>query len=215
MRRITLIFAGLLMLIAMLGLLFFSGAIYDAENKYNVEAFFFETNPRASQRIQAPVSVNDIPDKVLRDMIIERFVNEYFYVIPYEQNAVNRQELKNADGKKTALRGLSRPKVYETWQETVAPEIVDLAEQKVLRTVQVSSITESESGHLIVEYVLKTWDEPNNPLVGPQISTGSLYLEVTKNPIRVEQTEEALKRLQRGEDPVSAFTFKILGVVQN
>ena len=68
---------------------------------------------------------------------------------------------------------------------------------------------------MIVEYVLKTWDEPNNPLVGPQISTGSLYLEVTKNPIRVEQTEEALKRLQRGEDPVSAFTFKILGVVQN
>lgn len=215
MRRLALILVGLLILVMMLGLLFFSGAIYDAEKKYTIETFFFEPNAQSARRISPPVSADNIPDKVLRELIIRRFVNEYFYVIPDINNATKRQNFKNTDGTETALWGLSNdPKIYQEWAETVAPEIIELAGQNALRIVEVTGISESESGHWVVNYMLKTWNQPNNVLALPEITTGSLYLNVKKQPIRVRQSQEALDRLQRGVDPVSAFTFEILDVVQ-
>lgn len=216
MRRLALILVGLLILVTMLGLLFFSGAIYDAEKKYTVETFFFEPNSQSARRITPPVSASNIPDKVLRELIIRRFVNEYFYVIPDIDNANKRQIFRNTDGTQTALWGLSAnsKKVYTEWAETVAPGIIELAHQNALRIVEVTGISESESGHLVVDYVLKTWTKPNDVLALPELTTGALYLDIEKQPIRVKQSQEALDRLQNGVDPVSAFTFEVLDVVQ-
>lgn len=216
MRRLALILVGLLILVMMLGLLFFSGAIYDAEKKYTVETFFFEPNSQSERRIKPPVSAGNIPDKVLRELIIRRFVNEYFYVIPDVDNANKRQNFRNTDGTETALWGLSAdsPKIYTTWAETVAPEIIELAGQNALRIVEVTGISESESGHLVVDYVLKTWTKPNDVMALPELTMGALYLDIKKQPVRVKQSQEALDRLKNGVDPVSAFTFEILDVVQ-
>ncbi len=217
MKRVFVIFIGVCMLITMFGMLFFSGAIYDAEKKYTVDTFFFEPNDKSSDRVMPPVAVNDMTEKFLRGKIISRFIHEYFYVIPDIKNAEARAEFMNTDGTPNILWFNSVPSVSDKWAKTVAPEIVELAGKGVLRTVwvDVDNITKSESGHLVVKYELRTWTQPNNVLALPEVTKGSLYLDVSKNPIRVEQTEEALQRLQDGYDPITVFNFGILGLEQN
>ncbi len=216
MTQSRLIIICVSLLLAMLGLLFFAGAIYDAEDKFTVDAFFFEPNHRAAQRILPPSSADDIPQKNLREWLIARFVHEYFYVIPSGQNARNRLEKYDGNGKINALFGLSNPKVYQDWQKNVAPEIVSMADKKFLRTVQLSpDITEDESGYLIVKYTLQTWDKPNDVLAQPSVQYGTLYINVSKGPIHVIQTEKTLNALLDGQDPASAFNFKILDIEQH
>ena len=217
MKKTFMIFLGFLLLITMLGLLFFSGAIYDAEEKHKIESFFFEPNAQANRRISAPVSVDSIPYDFLRDMMLARFINEYFYIIPDVDNAQKRLLFQNPNGKeKTALYNLARGRksVCDTWAKTVAPDIVDLAGKNVLRTANILNISESDSGHLVVEYELKTWTKPNDILAKPDVTVGKIYINVTKPPIRVVQTKEALERLQKGKDPMSAFSFEVLDVIQ-
>ena len=67
---------------------------------------------------------------------------------------------------------------------------------------------------VIVEYELKTWDSPNDVMAMPDVTRGVLYMDITKKPIRVLQTADALDRLKNGVDPVSAFTFGVLDVIQ-
>ena len=218
MKRIVLILTGIFMMITMLGLLFFSGAIYDAEKKYSVDTYFFEPDSQSARRVLPPASVDSIPSKMLRNLIIARFVNEYFYVIPDVNNAEKRTEFEDVDGKVTALWGLvptGKKMVCKNWAKNVAPEIKQLAEKMALRMVRISKISESESGHLVIEYELRTWYNPNNPMAKPVVTNGELYLSVTSDPVRMEQTEEVLQRLKEGVDPVSAFKFNILDVVQN
>ena len=217
MKRSVFMFLCFLMLIAMLGLLFFAGAIYDAGQKHTIDTFFFEPNYKSAQRILPPVSANSMTDNFLREKIIARFVNEYFYVIPDTNNARMRVNGKNTDGTKTVLKGLTKYKtaIFENWAKTVAPEIVSLADKKVLRTVRIMpEITESESGHLIVRYELKTWTKPNDVLARPETTFGELYLDTTKGPIHIEQTEEALQKLKQGNDPVSVFMYYVFDVAQ-
>ena len=217
MKRYMLILSGLLLLATMLGLLFFAGAIYDAESKYNIETFFFQKQDKAENRINTPISPDDLSNTVLRNMIIERFLNEYFYVIPDVKNAEMRKDFMNTDKTKTALYGLSysNPRISKNWAENVAPQIIELAQNHALRIVRLVNVSESEGGYLIVKYELTTWDKPNDVLAIPTVTTGELYLSVSREPVRVLQTADALNRLVNGVDPVSAFNFRILDVVQN
>lgn len=214
MKKYGLMFFIFFMLICMLGLLFFTGAIYDAENKSDIQTFFFEPGTKSANRISVPVSADEMPDNFLRDMIIARFVHEYFYVIPSRENAEKRLNFVDYNGKHTALRGLlsQRESVYKDWAENIGPEIVKLANDKAMRTVRVVDISETESGHLVVKYQLKTWTKPNDVFAQPVITDGVMFLSVTRGPIHVEQTQEVLNRLKTGDDPISAFNFRILDV---
>ena len=199
----------------MLGLLFFAGAIYDAEQKYTVETFFFEPDLKSNKRMLPPVSVDALSENTLRRRLIGRFMHEYFYVIPDVNNALMRSKFKNEDGTETALKVRSEQRVYKDWAENVAPEIIELAEQGVLRTVRVlPNITESKSGHLVVPYELRTWTKPNDVLAQPEVTTGELYLDIRKETITVIQTQDALDLLKKGTDPMAVFTFKVKGVTR-
>lgn len=216
LRKLFLFLIGLLMLASMLGLLFFAGAIYDSQEKHTIETFFWEPNSQSKNRVSAPVSADDTPDKFLRDSLIARFMNEYFYVIPDTNNANARAEFVNTDGTLTALRGLSQKSVSSKWRNTIAPEIQDMAARGAMRQVEVLEIADAETGHLVVNYRLKTWNEPNNLFAMPDITYGSIYLNVTRDPIHVNQTKEVLDLLRDGTDPAAAFayTFQILDVPQ-
>lgn len=219
MRQSGWILTGFCMLVMMLALVFFTAAIYDAEKKYRVETYFFESNTRSEQRVTAPVSADDIPQSVLREKIVEHFLHDYFYVIPDTNDAHMRVDgFKNTDNSFNAVWGMrANLDMPKKWQKNVGQEILDLASHNAMRSVQlVGDITESESGHLVVKYKLKTWNKPNDVMAKPTETVGNLYLEVTKAPIRVEQTEDVLERLKKGWDPVSAFErFKIIDVIQN
>jgi hypothetical protein len=208
-----LFFVGLIMLASMLGLLFFAGAIYDAEEKQTIETFFFEPNAASSARVDAPISADDMPDTFLRDKLIARFMNEYFYVIPDVNNAEERAECMNTDGTVNALCGMSK-KVSKDWRENIAPEIKEMAANGVMRRVEVLGITEAESGHLVVNYRLQTWTQPNNVLAMPEVTIGNLYMDVTRDPIQVRQTKDVLDKLRAGIDPAYAFNFSVIDVPQ-
>ena len=214
MRKLLWFFTGVLMLASMLGLLFFAGAIYDAESKYTIETFFWEPDAAADARVSVPVSATDMPESFLREQLIARFVNEYFYVIPDVENANMRAEFRNTDGTLTALRIMSYSSVRNNWQKNVAPEIQDLATNGAMRQVEVLGISQAETGHLVVNYRLKTWTEPNNVLAAPVVTVGNLYMDVTPDPVTVLQTQDVLDGLLHGLDPVYAFTFRITDMPQ-
>jgi len=213
MKKSVLIFVAAILLVAMLGSLFFAGAIYDAENKADIDTFFFEPGISPDQRIEMPVDAENIPVNRLRQMLISRFVNEYFYVIPVVENATARSNLAGADSKSVSpLVGLSAPNVTKKWQQTVAPDIVKMTEDKMLRFVDVRKISEAESGHLTVEYELRTWTRPNDVLAKPEIEKGTMYIELKDQPLKVDNSQETVQNLQEGYDPASAFKFFILSV---
>ena len=216
MREYKNILIGFCMMLVMLGMVFFTGAIYDAENKNKIETYFFEPNNKSSDRISIPMSPDNMTQNALREKIVEHFLYEYFYVIPDENNAQMRTTaFRNTDGTETPLMGdrLVSPGVSKKWAATVGPEIMELASKHGLRTVELLGVSESESGHLVVDYKLKTWNQSNDVFARPIETTGRLLLYVENQPIVTKQTQDALERLQNGTDPVSAFTFKIRDVV--
>lgn len=216
MRKLFLFLGGLLLLASMLGLLFFAGAIYDAEQKHKIETFFFETNAESGGRVATPIAADDMSPISLRDSLIARFINEYFYVIPDDWNAAARAECLNTDNTLTALCGLATASVSKNWKNTMAPEIKEMADAGAMRQVKVLSVSEAESGHLVVGYQLTTWNEPNNVLARPIVTVGNLYLDVTHEPVRANQTQDVLNQLSAGVDPAYAFadSFRILDVLQ-
>lgn len=215
MKRSGLIFTGIVMLVLMLGLLFFAGAIYDSEQKSVVETYFFEPNTLSSQRVGAPVSPDSMTQNYLREKIIEHFLYEYFYVIPYETNARMRiEQLRNTDNTATMFNVRVKRDVVEKWRSDVGPAIQDLANKHGLQTVQLLDIADSESGYLIVDYKLKTWTKPNDVLAKPIETVGRMLINIMNKPIQISQTTEVLERLQQGIDPISAFDFNILDVIQ-
>ena len=104
--------------------------------------------------------------------------------------------------------------VVEKWRSDVAPAIQDLANKHGLQTVQLLDIADSESGYLIVDYKLKTWTKPNDVLAKPIETVGRMLINIMNKPIQILQTTEVLERLQQGIDPISAFDFNILDVIQ-
>ena len=98
----------------------------------------------------------------------------------------------------------------------MAPEIKEMADAGAMRQVKVLSVSEAESGHLVVGYQLTTWNEPNNVLARPIVTVGNLYLDVTHEPVRANQTQDVLNQLSAGVDPAYAFadSFRILDVLQ-
>ncbi len=215
MNKVKYILIGFCMLVVMLGLVFFTGAIYDAENKNKIETYFFEPNNKSSDRISIPLSPDNMTQNALREKIVEHFLYEYFYVIPDENNARMRtMDFRNTDGTPTPLGAIVRERARTQWATNVGPDIMDLATKNGMRTVELLGISESESGHLVVDYKLKTWNQSNDVLARPIETTGRLLLYIENKPITVKQTQETLDYLQRGVDPVSAFDFYIHDVIQ-
>ena len=215
MNKVKYILIGFCMLVVMLGLVFFTGAIYDAENKNKIETYFFEPNNKSSDRISIPLSPDNMTQNALREKIVEHFLYEYFYVIPDENNARMRtMDFRNTDGTPTPLCAIVRERARTQWATNVGPDIMDLATKHGMRTVELLGISESESGHLVVDYKLKTWNQSNDVLARPIETTGRLLLYIENKPITVKQTQETLDYLQRGVDPVSAFDFYIHDVIQ-
>ena len=215
MNKVKYILIGFCMLVVMLGLVFFTGAIYDAENKNKIETYFFEPNNKSSDRISIPLSPDNMTQNALREKIVDHFLYEYFYVIPDENNARMRtMDFRNTDGTPTPLGAIVRERARTQWATNVGPDIMDLATKHGMRTVELLGISESESGHLVVDYKLKTWNQSNDVLARPIETTGRLLLYIENKPITVKQTQETLDYLQRGVDPVSAFDFYIHDVIQ-
>ncbi len=211
MKKILMFFAGLLLLVLVFGAIFLTGAIYDAGEKRTVDTYFFRPNNLSTERPGELEPLSDIGDTRLIDMLITRYVAEYFGILP----GVNY-----ADGRGSSngmLANTSSASVFRDWQANVAPEIQNMAVKGMMRTVNVvGDITRPGNGdYWRADYELRTWQTPNNLATGPVVTTGTVFLKVRYEPgIRESVVERGMHQyLENGGDPAGFFKFMVQEVV--
>lgn len=213
MKRLTLYLLGILTMMLMCTALFLSGAIYDAWNKSQTETYFFQPDNLSSQRPGVPAGPEDLGESKMRDRLIQKFVTEYFYVWPGDDNIESRA------GKYGALNWLSSRNVLAEWLETMAPEIQQMSNNRMFRTATVDTNTifrPTESDYWSVEYELKTWTTPNDPNATPEIQRGKMFLQIVyETGIRDSILERGIHSvLDEVSDPVVLFKFRVIDIIQ-
>lgn len=206
MRKLIVFLSGLLLLLIMFAALCLSGAIYDAGQKMAIDTYFFQPNEHYADRVDVPTTPDAIGSVAMRDMLIEKFITEYFYVIPDVNNIAQRTNLK------TSVLRIMAPNVFQEWTTKVVPTLQQMAEEKKLRTVSVTNIDKApdQENYWIIEYELTTWEKPNDFSVLPTVTNGQLYIKLLyedglRRPKRKESIEQTL---ESGMDP--SVVFKIL-----
>lgn len=207
MKKFWLFLSGLLLLLLMFTALFFAGAIFDVGQKINIETYFFQPEENYIKRPGTPLSPQDFGMQNMRDLLIQRYLTEYFYVIPNTDDITQRIEGRGA------LPKLSTEAVFEKWVKDIAPQIQSMAEKNMLRTVEVLGVNQAPKSpnYLQVEYELKTWGKSNDFSVAPETERGVAYMQIEFKP---EQKIEIGKKsatdfLENGGDPIAIFDFRV------
>ena len=213
MKKLILFLSGLVLMCLTFGMVVVGAAIYDTASQQTVDTFFFQPANLSSQRIDKPKAINELTGDEIRTMLVDKFVTEYFYVIPDEKNAVARQEGK------IGLRGhMASAEEFNKWSETVAPEIVEMASAGVLRMARVvdMELPADSENWWTVTYELTTWPVPNALAQNPEITRGIMYLKLSYKPgIRPTMDNEPFdmaKFLEKGGDPSLIFMFRVDGI---
>lgn len=208
MRKLIAFLSGLLLLLIMFAALCLSGAIYDAGQKTAIDTYFFQPNEYYADRVDVPSTPADIGSDAMRDMLIAKFITEYFYVIPDVNNIAQRTNLKTS-----VIKIMARDDVFQEWVTKVVPVLQQMAEEKKLRTVTVTNIyaAPDQANYWIVEYELVTWEKPNDFSVLPIVTNGQMYIKLLyedglRRPIKKESIEQTL---ESGRDPSVVFKIRI------
>ncbi len=205
MRKILLFLGGVLLIVLVFGALFLATAIYDTGSKTIIEPYFFQPDDNYSRRPGVPATAADFGDDKMRDNLIAKYVTEYFYVTP-DTDAVSERMTAP-----TSLRRMSTGPVFQKWLDTVAPQIEEMAKQRMLRTVSVISITPASDKYLRVEYELHTWRTPNDFSTPPEVTHDTLFMDVAyKSGMRDMVGNMTVEEyLETGGDPAAVFYFGI------
>ena len=210
MKKLIVFLSGLLLLLIMFAALCLSGIIYDTSQKMAIEPYFFQPDEHFAQRPGVPATSYELGEDVVRNMLIERFMTEYFYVIPDINDIMQRMT------NKSLLAYMSAADVFQNWLNNVAPTLQKMAEEKKLRLVQVTNVTQAENAqdYWIVEYDLITWDTPNDMSAVPTVTHGQLYLNLFSSPqMRQKLYETPIEKLlEQGTDPIVALRFGVRSV---
>lgn len=211
MKRLAGYIIGLLILFGMFAMMFVAATINDAADKIAVETFFMRTDVTNDALSDLPRKMSDISNKRIRDWLIQKFVVEYFYVVPDEDNIAKRIQEKRYSA---PLYYLASPKVFEKWVKTEAEQIQKLAARNVMRTVTVFDeiLKLPGSNYWMVDYELKTWYKPNDIGDTPVIERGTMYVGIKGDdaPIRLGSSIEKIgQALKNGINPSGIFSFEI------
>ena len=212
MKKLIMFLGGLVLIVLTLGMLFLTSAIYDSVKNTSVDTYFFQTNLQSSMRTGAPETPAQIGETTMREMLIKKYVNEYFYAIPDVENIANRMTTKST------LSRMSDRAVFNTWLNTTADEIQTLADDKKMRMVDIDGeiFKPSGSDYWVVPYVLYTWNTPNDMTETPTITRGTLLLDVfyvpgTQATIDIgNYLKHGYNRFESGYEPANIFRFGIM-----
>jgi len=217
MKRLIGFLLGFATMIMVFGAIYVAASVYDTSEKFAVEPYFLRTSTKSSDLPGLPKSLDEVGKRKLRDWLIQKYVKEYFYIVPDEENIAHRMEKRY----KMPLYVMSGPTAFAEWKQDVAPKIQAMASNGVRRTVTVfNEIFKPESSdYWRVDYELKTWYKPNDMSEEPTITRGTMYLDLgddehvkhigdVKQPI-----EEVQNALQRGVDPAIVFVFTVYKVL--
>lgn len=217
MKKIKTFFSMLIVMIVMFASLFFAGAIFDAEQKTNIETYFFQPNFEFKKRPGVPPNHKEIGESALRNRLISKFITEYFYVIPDVNNVKQRTSLNSQ------LYTMTYPNVnvFNKWKETIAPEIERMASEKKLRSVSVISTTQEPATDNFwrVDYETKTWETPNDLNEEPKVEQGTIFLKILfeteefrinyPHPTKAGKKINMEQYLEGDGDPSLVFRFKV------
>lgn len=213
MNKIVTFLIGVMMLVVIFIAMFFTGAIFDAANRQSVETYFFQGNNFSYQRPGMPMSPKQMGDSQLFDLLVQKYVTEYLYVLPDVADIDRRESVSGPVN--TMSSALSN--TFDKWKENIAPEIRKMAESGVLRTVSVGAPLKYGDFYQ-VEFELTTWQYPNDMDEIPTVTGGVMQFKVAETLSSItEINEERLnilhERINKGRDPVGVFNFRVSDVI--
>ena len=166
----------------------------------------------AKYQTNIPKPLSEIGERKLLDWLLQKYVVEFFYVIPSKDNIENR----TVDNQyKSPIYAMSSSAGFGYWLKNVAPKLQDMAEHGVLQQVNVfDEIYKSpNSDYWQVEYELKTWYKPNDMSENPTITRGTMYIRVNGYTGQIyDQLDEVRQALNNGIDPSLVFPFVVDGI---
>ncbi len=205
MNKMKAFLLGLILLTVTLFSVFVVTLIYRANTQINVETYIFQLDNIADNRLGDLENLQDMKDNVLLNKLIQKYVSEYFKVIP--GNGV-RPEQENTVAK------MSHPDVLKQWQNGEAVNIAEMAKNKMFRSVWVNPAEIQQINNqnvFIVPYLTRTWTESNNMSTNIVQSVGRIILRVQFQK-KFRQNINLRKDLEHGRDPATLFWFRVIEV---
>ena len=212
MKKLIGYIIGILTIFMVFAMVYIVGAIYDTGNRISIEPYFFRTGLNASNQTSMPRSLKEVGERRVRDWLIQKYVKEYFYVVPDVENVARRIR-----GKDAIIRRMSATDVMTRWEREFVPDIRELASNGVMRTVRVFDeiFKPVDSDYWHVDYELKTWYKPNDMNTAPTITRGTMYIKIQESD-RLGQLYSNIDSVQvaliDGIDPALVFVFHVLDV---
>ena len=214
MNKIKAFFIGILLLGITFVMVFLAALVYRANEQSKIKSYIFQLSNFSNQRVGYLQDINDISAIDLRNRLIQKYVSEYFKIIPNDVDITERKVLKD----------LSSEEAYENWKNTEAKNISKMAKQKMFRTVWVPetgietlnrpedydyySAINALPIYYKVHYETTTWTESNNMGTQPVDEHYTIYIEARFKP-GIKPNIDVRKELESGEEPVGLFMFKV------
>lgn len=212
MKKLMMFLIGLLLL-ALTGLaVFVAGAVFDAGTNQCIVPYFFQPNNLSERRPGVPQTPEYMGEADFLDLLVRKYVTEYFYAAPDPENIARRASVGSA------LDRMSSDAVFEEWNANQAQVIQQLAANKSMRVARVIDkiFRPSGSKYWVVNYELTTWEHPNDFSIPPVVTRGTMYMDIIyKMEMWSDVGLETLhKYLENGGDPAAVFHFRVIQIIQ-
>lgn len=211
MNKFKAFFIGLILIIVTFAIIFMAVLMYRANNQLSVKTYIFQMDNTPSQRVGPLQDINTMRSEGLRNKLIQKYVAEYFKIIPSNASATQNIGIANQS---VNIAGLSSADVYAKWLDGEAKMINEMSKAKVFRNVWVAPENikpGKEPDWFEVQYVTKTWSESNNMSIPVTDNFGTVLMHVIfKRGFR--PNKNVRKSLENGENPALLFMFKVIDI---
>ena len=208
-------FAGLLLCLVTVGALVASAAIFDAGRRLGIVTYFFQPNNLSDMRLPYPVAASEIDPAVFRRMMVEKYISEYFYIVPDVKNVEARMQSTSV------LANMSSRNVFKEWLTGEGKYIQDQAAHGWFRTVAlVGDMYMPDDGDFwLVTCDMATWHTPNDMSTGPEVRRLVLKMGIIASDNitafrpsldgRELTMDDVNRYLKQGGDPAALFRFMV------
>ncbi len=218
MKKFITILTCLLLIGAAGVMIFATGAIYDVGTKVTPIPYFFQPNDFSSDRIGKPMTPAEFGSDKIRDMLVRRFISEYFYVIPDTENVSERTQYRSTN----PFARMTQKNVFDNWVANIAPQIKDMATSGVMRTVHFRDdltdtgiMYDKNTEYWTVDFDLYTWNTPNDFNVAPVITHHKMLMRFNFSMDMSDKIKSkgVHKHLDDGGDPADLFRINVTEVI--
>lgn len=207
MNKLKSFFISILLLAIIFAAVFLVALVYRANSQTSVRTYIFQMDDSPKYRVGPLQNAATMEPEWLRNKMIEKYIVEYFKVIPGGKNS--RQD--------ATIAKLSTEDVYSEWQNGEAQMIQDMSTNKMFRRVWVDSVNikpTDDPNWFEVPYATRTWYESNNMSAKYIENFGTVLLHVISGPEVFRQNINIKKSLERGDNPAMLFKFTVDGIRQ-